>query len=106
MEREVESRAATLCCARWQNWKGGLAALATRAATRSLDQGARYATTGEPHVPRAMASRTCAQEPWGEIVIDLQRNIDARDAMLRSIRDHLGASAPYDSVHAEATAAS
>jgi L-lactate dehydrogenase complex protein LldG len=35
-------------------------------------------------------------------VIDLQRNIDARDAMLRSIRDHLGASAPYDSVQAEA----
>ncbi len=39
-------------------------------------------------------------------MIDLQCNIDARDAMLRSIRDHLGASAPYDSVHAEATAAS
>jgi L-lactate dehydrogenase complex protein LldG len=35
-------------------------------------------------------------------VIDLQRNLDARDAMLRSIRDHLGASAPYDSVQAEA----
>jgi L-lactate dehydrogenase complex protein LldG len=35
-------------------------------------------------------------------VIDPQRNIDARDAMLRSIRDHLGASAPYDAAHAEA----
>ena len=36
-------------------------------------------------------------------MIDLQRNFDARDAMLRSIRDHLAASAPYDAVHAEAS---
>jgi L-lactate dehydrogenase complex protein LldG len=35
-------------------------------------------------------------------VIDLQRNIEAREAMLGSIREHLAASAPYDSVHAEA----
>ena len=35
-------------------------------------------------------------------MIDLQRNIEARDAMLRSIRDHLAASVPYDAVRAEA----
>ncbi len=39
-------------------------------------------------------------------MIDLQRNIDARDAILRSIRDHLSASTPYDGVHAEAASAS
>ena len=35
-------------------------------------------------------------------MIDLQRNVDAREAMLRSIRDHLAASAKHDAVHAEA----
>ena len=39
-------------------------------------------------------------------MIDLQRNLDARDAMLRSIRDYLAASVPYDAVHAEAVAKS
>lgn len=33
--------------------------------------------------------------------MDLQRNTSARDSILRSIRDHLAASAPYDAVHEE-----
>lgn len=32
---------------------------------------------------------------------NLESNISARDAILRSIRDHLAASAPYDAVHDE-----
>jgi L-lactate dehydrogenase complex protein LldG len=34
-------------------------------------------------------------------VTDLERNIDARGSILRSIREHLAASAPHDLVHAE-----
>ena len=35
--------------------------------------------------------------------MDLQRNTSARDSILRSIRDHLAASSPYDAVHGEST---
>jgi len=35
-------------------------------------------------------------------VINLESNIPARDSILRSIRDHLAASEPYDAVHDEA----
>jgi L-lactate dehydrogenase complex protein LldG len=35
-------------------------------------------------------------------VIDLASNRDARDAILRSIREHLAASAPFDAVYVEA----
>ncbi len=34
-------------------------------------------------------------------VSDLERNIAARKAILRSVREHLAASAPHDAVHAE-----
>src|SRR2546421_326040 len=34
-------------------------------------------------------------------LMDHERNISARDAILGSIREHLAASAPHDAVHAE-----
>src|SRR5437879_568757 len=36
-------------------------------------------------------------------LMDRERNISARDAILGSIREHLAASAPHDAVYAEGT---